>query len=274
MPSEELSMQKRRRATITRAVLLAALGLGTSITSSSALAHQDNVLQAHVALTYDAARRCPDLRTATAGDPAVTVVLFKVGPSGVPSEPSIRSSSGSSALDAAAMSCVTRLRFQPATSFGDGAPTSSWQQMAWKWSNPQAHHDPAAAQALPAPTAAGIQASASGAGSAAAPAAALTAAGTAVAATTATAPAAAPKPAAADSAAAASTAGEADVHVCVDASGKLAHEPTISHSSGDAGFDQAAIKIARSGSGYYRPPLLDGRPAPGCMQLTIRPEKR
>jgi outer membrane biosynthesis protein TonB len=47
-------------------------------------------------------------------------------------------------------------------------------------------------------------------------------------------------------------------------------EPTILRSSGNPGFDEAAIKIARSGSPYYRPGTNSGRkPVSGCAQLVI-----
>ena len=63
--------------------------------------------------------------------------------------------------------------------------------------------------------------------------------------------------------------GTAQVHVCVDAGGSLTAAPTLTHSSGDAGFDQAALQVARSGSGSYR--AAGPSPAP-CLQLTLRPE--
>jgi protein TonB len=41
--------------------------------------------------------------------------------------------------------------------------------------------------------------------------------------------------------------------------------------SGDAAFDAAALEIARSGSGHYRPGrTADGQPAAGCVLLSIR----
>ncbi|HYM27978.1 MAG TPA: TonB family protein, partial [Steroidobacteraceae bacterium] len=61
----------------------------------------------------------------------------------------------------------------------------------------------------------------------------------------------------------------AQVHVCVDARGSLTAAPTLTHSSGDAGFDQAALQVARSGSGSYR---AAGSPPAPCLQLTLRPE--
>jgi TonB family protein len=61
------------------------------------------------------------------------------------------------------------------------------------------------------------------------------------------------------------------VHVCADDTGKLKQEPTIVHSSGVASLDQAAVKIATSGSAYYRPvPSANGSPVSGCAQLAIK----
>src|SRR5580692_3988717 len=61
------------------------------------------------------------------------------------------------------------------------------------------------------------------------------------------------------------------VHVCVDEAGKLLQDPTIVHSSGSASLDQAAVRIAASGSAYYRPDTSpNGPPASGCAQLTIK----
>jgi TonB family protein len=61
------------------------------------------------------------------------------------------------------------------------------------------------------------------------------------------------------------------VHVCVDEAGKLLQDPTIVHSSGIAALDQAAVRIAASGSAYYRPDTSrNGPPASGCAQLAIK----
>jgi TonB family protein len=63
----------------------------------------------------------------------------------------------------------------------------------------------------------------------------------------------------------------AEVRVCVDATGKLAQEPKLVRSSGDAQFDAAALKIAGSGSGSYRAATTaDGKLLPGCVQMAIR----
>jgi hypothetical protein len=61
------------------------------------------------------------------------------------------------------------------------------------------------------------------------------------------------------------------VHVCVDEAGKLEQDPTVVHSSGIASLDQAAVRIAASGSAYYRPETSpNGPPASGCAQLAIK----
>jgi len=89
--------------------------------------------QARIALASNPLRRCPTLRIASEDDRDVAVVTFLVGPSGVPSHPSLVAPSGSQQLDAAAMSCLPKLRFQPATRLGDGTAVESWQQTRWKW---------------------------------------------------------------------------------------------------------------------------------------------
>ena len=65
-------------------------------------------------------------------------------------------------------------------------------------------------------------------------------------------------------------ANQVTVRVCVDEAGKLKQDPTIIRSSGVASVDQAAIKIAASGSAYYRPDTPPGGSSPsGCAQLEI-----
>jgi len=210
----------------------------------------ENALPARFALRFDPDVRCPDLRKADPEDEAVVVVVFMVGPTGVPSQPAIRASSGSPALDTAAINCVFKLRFLPATSLGDGNPVSSWQQAAWRWSK-LAQRAAAGAAAAPLPAALPTSGTA-----------AIAALGTGAAAT-----------AAGQARQAHAGGGTAEVRVCVDESGKLAQDPRLVQSSGDPDFDAAALQIARSGSGHYRPATgADGRPFPGCEQLTVRME--
>jgi TonB family protein len=213
----------------------------------------DNALPARFALRFDPASRCPDLRKADIEDPSVAVVVFVVGPSGVPSQPAIRTSSGAPALDAAAIDCVMKLRFRPATSLGEGTPVSSWQQAAWRWAKAAAPHPPeTAAAAVATPVAP-----------------ALPTAGAATAGASSTSAAVAGSPPRQAPAAV----GTAEVQVCVDAAGKLTRDPALVHSSGDPSFDAAALRIARSGSGHYRPAMDPGGHAvPGCEQLSLRLE--
>ncbi len=189
-----------------------------------------SVSQAHVAWATDPTRRCPDLRIAEDG--AVAVVVFFVSSAGVPSRASIKSSSGSEALDAAALSCVMKLKFQPVTRVGDGVPMDSWQAMAWRWVSRPSQASPASSQNASALVAAPEAAAARPEGS---------------------------------------PFKEVEVQVCSDAAGKLVQDPTLLHSSGDAGLDEAAVKIAKSGSGYYRPATASvGKAVSGCARLAIR----
>ncbi len=93
--------------------------------------------------------RCPVLHAADDGPRAV--VRFRVSPTGTPSEVRIRLSSQSEALDAAAVKCVERLKFQPRTSVGDATPVESWQEIAWRWRAPPAPAPAAAATSPPVP---------------------------------------------------------------------------------------------------------------------------
>jgi TonB family protein len=206
----------------------------------------DNPPLAQTSLAFNPKTRCPDLRIADEG--TLAVVVFWVPRSGIPSQITIKSSSGSNALDSAAVSCVSKLRFAPVTRLGDGEPLDSWQQIAWRW----------AERGNPDPDRAGMAAQSplsAAAGQAAEPVAA------------------APNPIAAERRQNDSR-GHPDsvtVHVCVDETGKLKQAPTIVHSSGNAGLDEAAVKIAASGSAYYRPGTSSvGVPMSGCAQLAIK----
>ena len=190
----------------------------------------DSAYEARPAMGFSPAGGCPELHLADDGPAAV--IVFRVNTYGMPSQISVKSSSQSPELDAAALKCVQRLKFQPRTGVGDGAPVESWQQIGWRWVRPNV---PAAA----------------GAGVAAMPAAA----------------GAVPAAARADD--------RVDLRVCADEAGTLTQDPTVVHSSGDARLDEAARKIARAGSGNYRPvPSVNGKAASGCAQITIRFETR
>ncbi len=199
---------------------------------------------ASIAVGYEAKGRCPDLFQTDAQDGSAALVVLVVGPSGVPSQPSIKSSSGSESLDAAALSCVMKLRFLPAVRAGEGSAMASWQQIAWKWGRGHV------AQSTPT---------------------AGTAAGTATATATATIGAAAGA-AAQGSAGPRAGSGGAEVRVCADETGKLTQDPVITRSSGDARLDEAALRIARAGAPYYRP--AGASAVTGCAQLAIKFESQ
>jgi TonB family protein len=175
--------------------------------------------------------RCPDLRIADEG--TIAVVVFWVPSAGTPSKISIKSSSGSDALDSAAISCVSKLRFAPATTLGDGNPIDSWQQIAFRWAiqgNAEQARASEPVAGAPAQKAANARQDPSG-----------------------------------------GPANSVTVHVCVDETGTLKQDPTIVHSSGTASLDQAAVRIAASGSAYYRPDTSSsGPPVSGCVQLAIK----
>jgi TonB family protein len=178
----------------------------------------DNPLEAQTSLGVNPKTRCPDLRIADEG--TIAVVVFWLPTSGTPTQISIKSSSGSSALDSAAISCVAKLRFAPATTLGDADPIDSWQQIALRWTNQGNAAETRATTSQKPPTV---------------------------------------------------EANSVTVHVCVDETGRLDQEPTIVHSSGLASLDQAAVRIAASGSAYYRPDRSsNGPPVSGCAQLAIK----
>jgi TonB family protein len=182
---------------------------------------------AHPARGFSPLTHCPELRVADEGE--LAVIVFLVGSTGVPTQASVRASSGSPELDAAAVKCVRALHFLPLARLGDGVAIDSWQQLGLRWAKSTGTHaDTATPAAAPA-----------AAGSAAMPAARRVA-----------------------------------VRVCVDESGQLARDPTLTHSSGDPAADEAALRIARAGSGYYRPARTpDGTARAGCQQLAISDEK-
>jgi TonB family protein len=208
----------------------------------------DNPSRAQTSLGFNPKTRCPDLRIADEG--TIAVVVFWLPSSGTPSQISIKSSSGSNALDSAAISCVSRLRFAPATRLGDGEPIDSWKQIALRWAN-QGNADETRAMTSQNPLSGASRASEPIAG--------------------------APAQVAAD-ARQDDSGGQANsvtVRVCVDETGRLKQDPTIVRSSGKASLDQAAVRIAASGSAYYRPDSSsNGPPVSGCAQLAINFETK
>lgn len=63
--------------------------------------------------------------------------------------------------------------------------------------------------------------------------------------------------------------GRSIVCVCIDEKGTLTRNPVIVESSGDSRVDSGAVKMARSDSGRYKPPLLDGQPQRACFRFAI-----
>jgi TonB family protein len=224
-------------------LMCAVLTVRADISAAQTQPVPDNPPLAQTSLGFSPKSRCPDLRIADEG--TLAVVVFWVPLSGIPSHISIKSSSGSNALDSAAVSCVSKLRFAPVTQPGGGEPLDSWQQIAWKWA--ASGNADRGAMTSQSPLSAAGQASEPVAGAS---------------------NQVAPERRQNDSR------GQADsvtVHVCVDEAGKLKQDPTIVRSSGNAGLDEAAVKIAASGSAYYRPRAsLDGVPMSGCAQLAIK----
>jgi TonB family protein len=207
----------------------ALLSTQTNTASAQSAPGPESAQPARTAWRFDPEKRCPDLRIAPDGTAAV--VVFLVGRTGVPSRTSIKLSSHSEGLDAAAVSCIAKLRFQPAIHSGDGEPVDSWQEMAFDW----AAHQPAPAT-LPATMA---------------------------------------SDAGARQESSSHETGTVTVRVCTDDAGKPAQVPAIVRSSGNPALDQAAVKIAASGSSYYRPATtLDGKPVSGCARLMIEFETK
>src|SRR5580704_284735 len=87
---------------------------------------------AQTPLGFNPKTRCPDLRMSDEG--TVAVVVFWLSRSGVASQITVKSS-GSQTLDSAAVACVSKLRFAPATTLGTGDAVDSWQQVAFRWAD-------------------------------------------------------------------------------------------------------------------------------------------
>jgi TonB family protein len=196
------------------------------------------LLAARFAWGVDPAKRCPELRHTTVEEGAVAVVQFLVGPTGVPSKASVRESSGSESFDAAATSCVLKLRFLPATRLGDAVAIESWQQLALK-----------SAAAASAPQA--VRCDQAGHAGESANSVVV-----------------ADAQEASDRKQPGPTTARAGVCVCVDESGKLTQPPVLTSSSGIAGFDKAALEL--SGAAHYRPAASSsGQPTPGCFRFKV-----
>jgi hypothetical protein len=66
------------------------------------------------------------------------------------------------------------------------------------------------------------------------------------------------------------TVGAVLLNVCTDARGKLTADPTLVQSSGSAGLDLGALRLAKAGSGRYRATTEDGRAVSSCYPLRVR----
>ncbi len=64
--------------------------------------------------------------------------------------------------------------------------------------------------------------------------------------------------------------GAAVLKVCVDAAGRLMTDPVKEETSGSGRLDAAAVRLAKAGSGQYRPTTEDGHPVPACYPIKIR----
>lgn len=63
--------------------------------------------------------------------------------------------------------------------------------------------------------------------------------------------------------------GAAAVRVCVGPNGRLTADPAIFQSSGIRQLDASALRLARAGSGHYRPTTENGQPVSFCYAFRI-----
>jgi TonB family protein len=64
--------------------------------------------------------------------------------------------------------------------------------------------------------------------------------------------------------------GATTVQVCVDTQGRLARDPVVTQSSGIGRLDDGALKLAKAGSGHYRPTTENDQPVNSCYPYRIR----
>ena len=64
--------------------------------------------------------------------------------------------------------------------------------------------------------------------------------------------------------------GFSTVRVCVDGHGRLTSNPSTLQGSGNTRLDEAALRLARAGSGHYRATTEDGQPVNSCYPVGIR----
>ena len=64
--------------------------------------------------------------------------------------------------------------------------------------------------------------------------------------------------------------GSTTIRVCVDMHGRLTADPVVAQSSGSPRLDEAAARLARAGSGHYRPATEDGQAVNSCYPFGVR----
>jgi len=64
--------------------------------------------------------------------------------------------------------------------------------------------------------------------------------------------------------------GVVTVHSCIDGSGKLTEEPSVTKSSGSNRLDGGALKLAKAASGKYTPATEDGKGVPACINFNVK----
>lgn len=64
--------------------------------------------------------------------------------------------------------------------------------------------------------------------------------------------------------------GVAEVHFCVDASGRLSADPTLQNGSGDQDLDTAALALSKAGDGHYLPGYQEGKAVAGCADFKVK----
>jgi len=65
------------------------------------------------------------------------------------------------------------------------------------------------------------------------------------------------------------TMGTATVSVCTDERGRLTADPKLVTTSGSPGLDQGALRLAKAGSGHYRPTTEEGRAVSSCYPFRV-----
>ena len=63
--------------------------------------------------------------------------------------------------------------------------------------------------------------------------------------------------------------GTSAIQVCVNTVGRLTSSPTLIETSGSARLDEGALRLAKAGSGHYRPTTEDGRPINSCYGIRV-----